>query len=689
MKVVGLVSGGKDSCFNLMQCMKYGHEIVVLANLRPSGSYDELDSYMYQTVGYQLISALAECLTLPLVQRCITGAPKLQSMSYVATEQDEVEDLFLLLQEVKTKFPEVGAVSCGAILSNYQRLRVESVCSRLGLVSLAYLWHQDQMELLQSMVSETYDIHAILVKVASYGLTPEKHLGKPIKQLFPELVRLSKQYELNVCGEGGEYESFVLDCPLFKKRIVIDQTETIIHSNDAFATVAFLRIQKWHLEDKPTENSLKFLPSPSIPPSIPTSSPSPPVNKEITWVFPENSKNNQTSDGTQTTSDTQTTTNKISVVANQLGDFVYLSGTSKQSEKVSEQQLLDLFVLVKDELSKMKLGMECLSFINVYVNSMDDFVRINQEYYKHFGVNPPSRACIQPYHTQDENWITIDCVGSTLPRAVLHVQSISKWAPACIGPYSQAVTIDQSTIFSSGQIGLDPPYMQIIHGGYEVELSQVLFNIQQVLLEVSSHITYCTTLTVFVLESDWISKIAASISRYLEEKLGEHDAQIVPIISYVQVAALPRKAQVEVVVTSLSKTCDFEVYLSLPCTASELSDGFITETKGLICQEIRQGYVNFLQLKIGTSLSALDPQKFSTCVAQSTQDLTRTHAPNQTTVAVRLYYSQHLIPPTVLNVLACTMAKYGIRLVTFVPVLEMRFERRSDTRCLVCLDLTW
>ncbi|GAU13672.1 hypothetical protein TSUD_347760 [Trifolium subterraneum] len=51
MKVVALVSGGKDSCYAMMKSIHYGHQIVALANLMPADdSVDELDSYMYQTV---------------------------------------------------------------------------------------------------------------------------------------------------------------------------------------------------------------------------------------------------------------------------------------------------------------------------------------------------------------------------------------------------------------------------------------------------------------------------------------------------------------------------------------------------------------------------------------------------------------------------------------------------------------
>lgn len=72
------------------------------------------------------------------------------------TPGDEVEDMLILLKEVKRQIPSVSAVSSGAIASDYQRLRVESVCSRLGLVSLAYLWKQDQSCLLQEMVNLTF-----------------------------------------------------------------------------------------------------------------------------------------------------------------------------------------------------------------------------------------------------------------------------------------------------------------------------------------------------------------------------------------------------------------------------------------------------------------------------------------------------------------------------------------------------
>lgn len=84
------------------------------------------------------------------------------------TAGDEVEDMFILLNEVKRQIPSVTAVSSGAIASDYQRLRVESVCSRLGLVSLAYMWKQDQSLLLQEMVNRILKVRMVAYQYLSY-----------------------------------------------------------------------------------------------------------------------------------------------------------------------------------------------------------------------------------------------------------------------------------------------------------------------------------------------------------------------------------------------------------------------------------------------------------------------------------------------------------------------------------------
>ncbi|PSN32555.1 Diphthine--ammonia ligase [Blattella germanica] len=101
MRVVALISGGKDSCYNMVQCVAAGHDIVALANLRPENKADELDSYMYQTVGHQGVELYAEAMGLPLFRQPTQGVALLQEQVYTPTPEDEVEDLFQLLKKVK------------------------------------------------------------------------------------------------------------------------------------------------------------------------------------------------------------------------------------------------------------------------------------------------------------------------------------------------------------------------------------------------------------------------------------------------------------------------------------------------------------------------------------------------------------------------------------------------------------
>lgn len=150
MKVVALVSGGKDSCYSILKCHEHSHEVVALANLHPRASGEhELDSYCFQTVGHNILHLYPQCFGLPLYRRVFTGVSHQRGLDYTATEGDEVEELYKLLAFACAKHPDIKAVSSGAIASDYQRVRVEHVCARLGLVSLAYMWHQPQAKLLR------------------------------------------------------------------------------------------------------------------------------------------------------------------------------------------------------------------------------------------------------------------------------------------------------------------------------------------------------------------------------------------------------------------------------------------------------------------------------------------------------------------------------------------------------------
>jgi len=87
---------------------------------------DELDSFMFQTVGHEGIALYAEAMGLPLYQANTRGWAFAQELQYSPVEGDEVEDLYELLGRVKREVGVEG-VACGAVLSDYQRLRAENV----------------------------------------------------------------------------------------------------------------------------------------------------------------------------------------------------------------------------------------------------------------------------------------------------------------------------------------------------------------------------------------------------------------------------------------------------------------------------------------------------------------------------------------------------------------------------------
>lgn len=104
MKVVALISGGKDSCFNMMHCVANGHEITALANLHPApAAADEIDSWMFQTVGHDIVHLYSEAMGLPLYREAIIGSNKETALHYNEAEGDETEDLYNLIATVRVR----------------------------------------------------------------------------------------------------------------------------------------------------------------------------------------------------------------------------------------------------------------------------------------------------------------------------------------------------------------------------------------------------------------------------------------------------------------------------------------------------------------------------------------------------------------------------------------------------------
>ncbi|KAI7828622.1 hypothetical protein BC939DRAFT_443424 [Gamsiella multidivaricata] len=482
MKILGLISGGKDSFYNLMQCVANGHQIIALGNLHPAAQdkKDELDSYMYQTVGHDVIHLYKDCLDVPLYRQEIKGKPIEQSSDYVITAMDETEDLFELLKRVKDVHPDLQAVSVGAILSNYQRIRVESVCARLGLVALAYLWQRNQEELLQEMAQA--GINAILIKVAAIGLK-RQHLGRSIGDMYPHLCRMNKEYDLHICGEGGEYETITLDCPLFKRRIIVDEFEIVIHSDDHFAQVAYLRFKKLHLEDK-TESEIdpSWTADVNLNPLWDADSLMMPIEdvvrskqqpREInpavlqrgSGVSDRNSKDGLCS--SQSSYRSKLLTHQGAVVCAVGGTNAYEpSPSSKITRHLSiAEETTACLQNLKAKIERIGLSWAEVVFMQVFVSDMGDFGVVNAAYKAFFGINPPPRACVGA-NLPNSIRIQVSCTAirkdalSPKPRQTLHVQGISYWAPANIGPYSQA-TEQVHHSFIAGQIGMVPRTLEL------------------------------------------------------------------------------------------------------------------------------------------------------------------------------------------------------------------------------------
>ncbi|ORX92572.1 hypothetical protein K493DRAFT_263323 [Basidiobolus meristosporus CBS 931.73] len=553
----------------MMQCVANGHEIVALANLRPppESGKDELDSFMFQTVGHDIIDFYSECMQLPLYRHSITGSSVLQTMDYTVTLNDETEDLLALLSEVKSKHPEVEGVSVGAILSNYQRIRVEHVCSRLGLTSLAYLWRQDQHALLEAMIRA--NVNAVLIKVAAIGLKPT-HLGKSIGQLYDYLNKMNNLYDLHVCGEGGEYETFTLDCPLFKKRIVLDEVETIIHSDDAFATVAYLRVKKAHVEDKDEEEI--YTPTEKIVSSI--------VHGEdedlLMSLQSLSAPSYKDSPKVRFESGSESADNHISSSENPpfyaFGNSnAYRQSIQSNPPSTIEEETELCMKDIQEQLVSRKLSLGDIATVNVYVDDMASFAQVNQAYKRYFGINPPSRACVQ-LNLPSPHRVQIDCIAAKrmctageaqaaqVERDTLHVQGLSYWAPANIGPYSQAVVV-QNQIYVAGQIGLIPSSLSLPGGSddsesFFTEAVLSLRHISQIAEIFACNIEKRAALCIcYVSEKRWLPLC----QQIWESRLKLKEDCVLPPFCAVVVPALPRSAKIEwqtILFNGVPKICD-------------------------------------------------------------------------------------------------------------------------------------
>ncbi|XP_048580154.1 diphthine--ammonia ligase isoform X2 [Nematostella vectensis] len=441
---------------------------------------------------------------------------------------------------------------------------VQHRCTRLGIASLSYLWRRDQKELYTEMLSS--GLVAIIIKVAVMGLSPRKHLGLTMEQLFPTVCKLNNEIGMNICGEGGEFESFTLDCPLFKKRIIIDESEVVIHSDDAFAEVGFLRLKAMHLEDK--QMSLSLIKN----------------CKEQTCYFccddienvPEESTHEQATKVSSNTDQPELPIITFSCgfleckgsnnkAALKTDGFMWISEVCAYASPGSSVEEVTATAMNKlaEEVCRLDASLEDVIIVNLFIKDMKHFGKVNSVYKKFFPLNPPARACVE-LDLNEDILLKMDCLVYNQPsakdfdnddfdcipvREAMHVQSISYWAPANIGPYSQAVKAG-ALMFVSGNIGLWPASMKLVDGGVSTQAALSLRHVDRIVSAFSAHGNLRNTLSgvcyLTCAQHIPVARKAWSLATRAKRALDDDSSDDVDgLMAYIVVPNLPKEALVE------------------------------------------------------------------------------------------------------------------------------------------------
>lgn len=230
LRVAVLATGGKDSALALHRVLSMGWDVEFLVTMIPERS----DSWMFHYPNIQMADLFAEAVDVPLVKAQTSGI-----------KETEVEDLKQLLTKL-----DVEAVVSGGVASRYQKDRIDKICKELRIKHVAPLWHEEPIALLREILALSMEI--IIVGVYAYGFD-RSWLGRRIdEKTISDLVELNRRFQVSLVGEGGEYETLVLDAPFFKKRIELVETERIWEK-----TSGYLNVKKAFLVNKKRERGGK------------------------------------------------------------------------------------------------------------------------------------------------------------------------------------------------------------------------------------------------------------------------------------------------------------------------------------------------------------------------------------------------------------------------------------------------
>ncbi len=210
MKLGSLFSGGKDSTYAIYLAQKQGHQVACLLSVFTKSE----ESHLLHYPNMQWTKLQSQSMNIPQL--------------IINSESNETDDeLFALeelLQNAKDQFHIEGLVH-GGIKSQFQKEKFESLCSKLDLVAITPLWNTEPEQYMNDLLNSNFVF--IMITVSSDGLD-DTWLGKEItKSDIYTLKNLSEKFGFNLNFEGGEAETFVVNCPLYESSIKINQAKKI------------------------------------------------------------------------------------------------------------------------------------------------------------------------------------------------------------------------------------------------------------------------------------------------------------------------------------------------------------------------------------------------------------------------------------------------------------------------------
>ncbi|MXV63776.1 diphthine--ammonia ligase [Natronorubrum sp. JWXQ-INN-674] len=213
---ISLFSGGKDSSWALYQALEEGLDVSRLVTVHPTG-----DSYMYHVPATDLAALAAESTGIPLVDVEPGNFEADAATDSSAQGDDELEPLEAALTDLDEELEGgIAGVTAGAVESEYQTSRIQAMCDRLGCELFAPLWQKDPRELADAMLEAGFEI--TIIQVAAAGLD-ESWLGRTLdRDAIEELETVHEEYGVHILGEGGEFETLVVDGPHMDQRIDLE-----------------------------------------------------------------------------------------------------------------------------------------------------------------------------------------------------------------------------------------------------------------------------------------------------------------------------------------------------------------------------------------------------------------------------------------------------------------------------------